>query len=149
MINSVAQGNWKERVNVGWSFREIAKLAEAINLMAEKIEMTEDEIKAKQDELIEKNRMLEQLAITDHLTQVYNRRYILSRLQTELAHASRYGEQLTTIMIDLDYFKKVNDSFGHNVGDQALLGVVEVIQEIIRKADMQCIRGTPGAHWRF
>ncbi len=136
MVNNVSRGKWDQRVKVWWSFREIATLAEAINRMAEIIEKNEEEIQANHEELLEKNRLLEQLAITDHLTQVYNRRYILGRMPSELAHANRYGEQITTIMLDLDYFKKVNDTFGHNVGDQALLGVVEVIKQTIRKADI-------------
>ena len=135
MVNVISQGNWDQRVRVE-SFQEIAALAETFNQMAEKIEKSEEEIQAKQAELLEKNRLLEQLATTDPLTQVYNRRYILGRLPSELAHAVRYGEKLSTIMIDLDHFKKVNDTYGHSVGDQALLGVVEVINQTIRKADI-------------
>lgn len=134
MVNVISQGNWDQRLQVE-SFQEIAALAETFNRMAEKIEKSEEEIQAKQAELLEKNRLLEQLATTDPLTQVYNRRYILGRLPSELAHAMRYGEKLSTIMIDLDHFKQVNDTYGHSVGDQALLGVVEVINQTIRKAD--------------
>lgn len=135
MVDVVSQGHWNQRVRVE-SFQELASLAEAFNRMADKIEKSENEIQAKQSELLEKNRLLEQLAITDPLTLVYNRRYILGRLPSELAHAVRYQEHLATIMIDLDYFKQVNDTYGHNVGDQALLGVVEVIKQAIRKADI-------------
>lgn len=135
MVNVISQGNWHQRVQVE-SFQEIAALAETFNQMADKIEKSEAEIQVKQLELLEKNRLLEKLATTDPLTHVYNRRFILERLPNEMAQASRYGEQLSTIMLDLDYFKRVNDTYGHSIGDQALLGVVEAINLTIRKADI-------------
>ncbi|MFZ3171395.1 MAG: diguanylate cyclase [Carboxydocellales bacterium] len=135
MVNVISQGNWHQRVQVE-SFQEIAALAETFNQMADKIEKSEAEIQVKQLELLEKNRLLEKLATTDPLTHVYNRRFILERLPNEMAQASRYGEQLSTIMLDLDHFKRVNDTYGHSIGDQALLEVVEAINLTIRKADI-------------
>jgi diguanylate cyclase (GGDEF)-like protein len=135
MVKIISQGNWHQRVQVE-SFQEIAALAETFNQMADKIKKSELEIQVKQLELQEKNRLLEKLATTDPLTYVYNRRFILERLPNEMAQASRYGEQLSTIMLDLDHFKRVNDTYGHSIGDQALLGVVEAINLTIRKADI-------------
>lgn len=79
---------------------------------------------------------LELLAITDPLTRAYNRRYLELRLEEESARAKRYGVPLSVIMIDIDRFKRVNDEFGHSVGDDALREVVGVISGIVRETEI-------------
>jgi diguanylate cyclase (GGDEF)-like protein len=76
------------------------------------------------------------LATTDSLTGIANRREFSRILASEVDRATRYGTPLSLIMYDLDHFKRVNDSFGHDVGDEVLRAVTEVVQENIRSVDV-------------
>jgi diguanylate cyclase (GGDEF)-like protein len=75
------------------------------------------------------------LSITDPLTTVYNRRYMMEQLPRELDRASRYGRQLSLIMCDIDHFKRVNDTHGHMVGDEVLKLVADTLKNSVRTAD--------------
>lgn len=99
--------------------------------------------KALQDELIQKNVQLEELlkkvehmAITDYLTGLYNRRHFQSAVEKEFLIAQRYKTPLSCMLIDIDHFKKVNDIFGHEVGDSVLVDVAEIITKDIREVDI-------------
>lgn len=87
-------------------------------------------------ELEEANKKLRELAITDSLTGTFNRRYFFELATQELAKARRYNESLSAIMLDLDYFKRVNDQYGHIVGDRVLQAAAQSIRENIRAADV-------------
>jgi diguanylate cyclase (GGDEF)-like protein len=98
--------------------------------------------KSLQDELRFKNRQLEDmltrvetLAIVDSLTGLFNRRRFESLLSNEFKKAQRYQHPLSCMMIDIDHFKEVNDTFGHQAGDLALREVSQVIQASIREVD--------------
>ncbi|HRH80048.1 MAG TPA: diguanylate cyclase [Thiobacillaceae bacterium] len=82
------------------------------------------------------NRRLMQEALTDPLTQVANRRYGLDRFRQEWSFAGHNGTPLTCMMLDVDHFKKVNDSYGHEVGDQVLAQVAAVIERVCRRNDV-------------
>ena len=76
------------------------------------------------------------LSVTDTLTGVYNRRYFLKKLETEIERANRTKSRFSLIMLDLDHFKEINDKFGHNTGDIVLrMHSNEVIQSRLRKID--------------
>jgi len=79
---------------------------------------------------------LQQQAITDELTGVYNRRYFLLRAEQELQRVQRYGGACSLLMLDLDGFKRINDAFGHPVGDTVLAKVAAVCTETIRCTDL-------------
>jgi diguanylate cyclase (GGDEF)-like protein len=81
------------------------------------------------------SRLLE-LATTDDLTGISNRRSFLDKAQVELNRAARYHRPLSLLMIDVDHFKKVNDSFGHDIGDQVLSGLCSVLRTVIRDSDI-------------
>ena len=87
-------------------------------------------------ELKEANRELETLATTDGLTGLYNRRKMIQVLETEVYKARRYGTPLSVIMLDVDNFKAVNDTFGHCVGDELLVAVANILKENLRKSDV-------------
>lgn len=93
-------------------------------------------IKTLQDELKEKNAMLQKLSITDELTKMYNRRYIIQRLKEEFSRAQRYNEIISLILIDLDNFKIINDQFGHQIGDRVLMKVSGLIKKQLRACDI-------------
>jgi diguanylate cyclase (GGDEF)-like protein len=79
---------------------------------------------------------LEQMAFRDQLTGVRNFRYFSSRLPEELQRARRYRHQLSLIMLDIDHFKKFNDTYGHQAGNVALQHLVRILQDTVRETDM-------------
>ncbi len=93
-------------------------------------------LKQLQDELEEKNRQLENLAITDGLTGIYNYRFFHNKLKEEFERAKRYETPLACIMIDLDFFKNINDKYGHMTGDAILTELAVIIMQNIRKNDV-------------
>jgi two-component system cell cycle response regulator len=82
------------------------------------------------------NARLEALAHTDPLTRVLNRRALTDRLAAELERASRYTSIVSLLMVDLDYFKALNDTYGHVAGDAALRWVAQTLQNAVRSVDM-------------
>jgi two-component system cell cycle response regulator len=89
-----------------------------------------------QFEVAQKQAELERLATMDPLTGVYNRRYFLERLEMELARARRYHTTFTVLMLDVDFFKHVNDNHGHLMGDQVLVRVGELLGSSFRSSDL-------------
>jgi diguanylate cyclase (GGDEF)-like protein len=81
-------------------------------------------------------RDLERLATLDGLTGVLNRRAWMSRAATEMAVSVRYGHPVAVLMIDLDHFKRINDSHGHDAGDRALVFVARALQAAVRPGDL-------------
>ena len=79
---------------------------------------------------------VQQLAITDPLTQVFNRRRFYDLTELEFERSQRYGRPLSVIMLDIDHFKKVNDNFGHLVGDQVLQRLAEICSSNLRQIDL-------------
>ena len=79
---------------------------------------------------------LYELSVLDGLTNIYNRRYLDQRLGQELADARRHGNPLTVALLDLDSFKKLNDTFGHQAGDYVLCEVTDIISRELREHDI-------------
>ncbi len=84
-------------------------------------------------ELVEK---LKRLSVTDNLTGLANHRFFHERLHYEFVRARRYDEPLSGIMIDVDYFKAVNDTYGHLTGDRVLRSLAEIIKAATRSSDL-------------
>jgi len=84
---------------------------------------------------------LRQQSIVDPLTQLYNRRYMDEVLKRELARSSRNGSPLSVLVLDLDHFKRINDTFGHEGGDAILRKVALTLRENIRSGDVACRMG--------
>lgn len=80
-------------------------------------------------------------SVTDALTSAYNREYFDARMASELAYARRHSVPLCLLMLDVDHFKQVNDTFGHQVGDQALVKLVESVRTRLRLEDVFCRYG--------
>ncbi|MDP2783804.1 MAG: diguanylate cyclase [Sulfurimicrobium sp.] len=79
---------------------------------------------------------VERLSIVDGLTGLYNRRFLSERLEEEYSKAERYETPLSILIMDVDFFKRVNDTFGHQVGDNALIAVARVLQQSVRESDL-------------
>ncbi len=81
-------------------------------------------------------RRLEVLATTDELTRLHNRRHFMDLAQREAALAKRYGHQVSFLLIDVDHFKRVNDTYGHDTGDQVLRMMADTFRECLREVDI-------------
>lgn len=78
----------------------------------------------------------EKLAVTDGMTGMFNYRYFISRLKDELERSKRLDIPLSLIMIDIDYFKEINDTYGHIVGDKIIKELADLLRSIVRKGDI-------------
>ena len=78
---------------------------------------------------------LERDVVHDPLTGVYNRRYLDARLAEEISRAKRYNAQFSVLLLDIDHFKKVNDVFGHLVGDEVIRRVAALVSQVTRPSD--------------
>lgn len=94
-----------------------------------------------EEELELKNDLLAKLSITDELTGLYNRRYLIEMLGQELHKLQRYEYSFSCIMFDIDFYKKINDQRGHALGDLALENLAAFIKKNIRAADIACRYG--------
>jgi diguanylate cyclase (GGDEF)-like protein len=91
---------------------------------------------AEAEALHEQIQALEEMARVDPLTKLFNRRHFDRALEAEVSRAHRYGLPLSLIMADVDFFKRINDSYGHLIGDEVLCHVAEVLQSGARRSDM-------------
>jgi two-component system, cell cycle response regulator len=106
---------------------EIGQLKSTFNTMAAALE--------------EHQRSLRELSVRDQLTGLYNHREFFRLLGEELERSRRYGHPLALLMLDLDYFKRVNDTYGHLAGDQVLRQLPELIRGQLRVSDLPCRYG--------
>ena len=93
------------------------------------------ERKQVEKQLLDSERKYKELSITDDLTKLFNSRHFYSRLQVEIERTNRYQHPLSLLMVDIDDFKKFNDTFGHLAGDKVLSKTGEVIQDVLRDSD--------------
>jgi diguanylate cyclase (GGDEF)-like protein len=87
-------------------------------------------------ELDQKRRALVSLVRTDVLTGLYNRRYFEERMAVEFARSQRYRVPLSCLMLDVDHFKRVNDTYGHPFGDRVLMEIAKVTKQTLRDVDL-------------
>jgi len=88
-----------------------------------------------QKNLIDTNEYLNKVSRQDPLTGMSNRRDMMSRLSNELKRSARYKYPVSTILIDIDHFKRVNDTYGHGVGDRVLIALAKILNNGIRDTD--------------
>jgi len=96
------------------------------------------ELKAQKVELTRMNDEFLKLSVTDSLTGLFNRRYFEEHLETEISLTERHGDTLSIILIDIDHFKNINDTYGHVHGDDVLKEVAHAIKTRVRKSDIAC-----------
>jgi len=126
---------------------ELTVLKNSVNEMLEKIEeqfdslqenekILQEKVKQRTKELEQKNKELETLAITDSLTSLFNRRKLDEKLRNELLRAQRIKNDFSVVMLDIDHFKRVNDTYGHQVGDMVLVELAKLLKEVTREIDI-------------
>jgi len=79
---------------------------------------------------------VERLSNTDPLTGLYNRHNFSKVFEREINRYNRYGQEFCIILMDIDFFKRVNDTYGHNIGDEVLIDVGKILREQIREVDI-------------
>ncbi len=138
-INHIKNRNYEGVIGVEASTVEVNILSKNFTEMANSIfkyqNSLEQIVETRTKELKEKNEELEKLSITDKLTNIYNRVKLDSVLQTEFNRSKRYKIVFCVIMLDIDFFKKVNDNFGHQVGDDVLVEIAQIIKSCTRDTD--------------
>lgn len=115
-----------------YNFRELEARVRAML----RIKGLQDELDQKNRELELANRRLKKLSITDGLTELFNHRHVHELLQDEFDRSARTGESIAVVMMDLDRFKAINDTYGHPTGDVVLYETAQIIQETAREIDM-------------
>ena len=108
---------------------ELGELVDSFNSMSLSLKNSMEELSAVNSQLMV-------LTITDPLTGRHNRRYIVDRIDSELKLVKRTNRPLSIIMLDLDYFKKYNDKYGHIAGDEALRKLGDLFRESTRESDV-------------
>ena len=84
---------------------------------------------------------MKQLAYLDGLTGIFNRRFFELRIVEEIERAERFGTGMAVVMVDIDQFKRLNDEFGHLLGDEVLRQVSSIFHQQLRKIDVLCRYG--------
>jgi len=127
----VRAGDLTARTGLRNEGEELSQIGEAFDEMTRALQQRDTELKhALQD--------LKEQAITDPLTGLLNRRYLREYLPRELTRARRSGTSLAVFMVDLDYFKRINDTFGHDAGDLVLKELGMLLKNQIRTSDVAC-----------
>ncbi len=118
----------------------MGELSENINRMAAALQTQRDNlehaVEERTKELSDANSRLERLAVTDGLTGIYNHRRFQEQLAAEVLRSGRSSRPLSVLMVDVDLFKRVNDSMGHPAGDELLRKLAAVLAQGLRATDM-------------
>jgi diguanylate cyclase (GGDEF)-like protein len=114
---------------------EIGHLTHVFNLMTARLRRSHAEVQAANQALHEQNRLLEALAVTDGLTGLYNRKKLNEVLAEQFARFLRNRRPFSVLMLDLDNFKSINDTYGHAVGDEVLVELAAILKQSVRNID--------------
>jgi diguanylate cyclase (GGDEF)-like protein len=114
---------------------EVGYLTQVFNHMVGRLRSSREELDSVNAELQEKNRELHQLSITDELTGLYNRKHLMETMRAEVSRSKRNHHTFALLVIDIDHFKRINDTFGHQKGDEVLHLLGGVFRDTVRSCD--------------
>jgi diguanylate cyclase (GGDEF)-like protein len=115
---------------------ELSKLNFSYEQLVLELKQSKMSVERFAEKLRRANAKLEQLAFRDGLTGLYNHRYFQETLDREIARAKRYDHPLSLLLFDIDFFKKINDNFGHPAGDQVLINLAQCVSGAMRPSDI-------------
>lgn len=132
-----------EARGINWpSFLMFFMFTSALSILTNVVSQRDmQRIDAQHGELLLREVQLREQSIRDHLTNLFNRRYLEETLEREIHRARRTEQSLGLIMLDIDHFKRFNDSFGHAAGDALLQTFGEFLNRQVRKSDVACRYG--------
>ncbi|GLQ31873.1 sensor domain-containing diguanylate cyclase [Litoribrevibacter albus] len=138
-VDKVSKGSFENfPSSKGW--QEVKDLSSHLTNIVHTLKDLNENLQAKVDErtqeLCQSNKQLEELSLKDPLTNLYNRRFFNERLSEEVQRAHRYSTPLACVMLDIDHFKSINDKWGHDVGDDVLVGLSNYLVETVRESDI-------------
>lgn len=114
----------------------IVRLAGESEARFEELEQRMLSLQRENLDLVVKNRLLSEVSTRDSLTGLYNRWFVLEKIDSELNRALRHGSPMSLIMLDIDHFKSVNDTWGHPAGDQVLQAIGQLLRDSCRVYDV-------------
>ncbi len=129
-VHTIVEDNLDDSSSSVYSKDEIGTIASDIEQLAR------SELYSKNIELKNANEKLKLLSITDSLTRLYNRRKMNIEIEKEYKRSKRYKTKFSLIMFDIDWFKKINDTYGHQAGDEVLKELSNLTKEIVRSTDI-------------
>ena len=137
LIFQIALGDRRQYQLLPWQYQMLTTSSAIVGMMlfAMVLQYYVRTVAISQRKLISNQRQLEITANTDSLTQLLNRRGFNAKYQSAVEYCSRYGDDLALILFDIDNFKRVNDSHGHDCGDQVLIAVSRAAETCIRSTD--------------
>ena len=130
----VASGNLDVDIPVS-GLSEVSYLTQVFNHMVASLRRNREELSSANHALRETNEELHQISITDGLTGLYNRKHIMELFAREKSRSQRTHHDLSVMMLDIDYFKKINDAYGHPVGDTVMCRLAETFMSSVRDCD--------------
>lgn len=126
IIDNIARGNYS---------KNIVKLTDFIDVNSE-LYLVKEGIKRMQEEIRNREARLKMISETDPLTKIFNRGAVMDLIEMELQRSNTFGTEFSLIMFDLDHFKNLNDTYGHQFGDEVLQEVTKTASETLKKADV-------------
>lgn len=115
---------------------EVVRFSDATEARLHALEDRAGALQRENLDLVMKNRILSEISNRDALTGLYNRWYVMEKIDSEMNRALRHGSPISVLMLDIDHFKRINDSYGHPVGDQVLKSVGQVLRDSCRVYDV-------------
>jgi len=132
--NRIRGGDLTARTGMHYGNEELSQIGKAFDEMAHTLQERQKRIETA---IV----TLHQQSITDALTRLHNRRYLYETLPREIVRAKRNNSTIGVVIVDLDYFKHINDTYGHEAGDMALRWVGNVLMKSVRGSDVVCRHG--------
>ncbi|MEK7241311.1 MAG: diguanylate cyclase, partial [Planctomycetota bacterium] len=139
-IKEVTRGKWGKTVEVK-TRDELGQVAQSFNTLSLELEKTMKALETEKLELEEANKRLQESSIKDFMTGLYNHYFFQQILEVEYLRASRHAIPLSLVMLDVDGFKHINDTFGHPFGDFVLQEMGRRTKESLRRTDIACRYG--------
>ncbi|HEY0372937.1 MAG TPA: GGDEF domain-containing protein [Thermoanaerobaculia bacterium] len=115
---------------------DVLRLVEESEARYEELEHRMLSLQRENLDLVVKNRLLSEVSSRDTLTGLYNRWFVMEKIDSELNRSLRHGSPMSLLMLDIDHFKRVNDTWGHSAGDQVLQGIGKLLRDCCRVYDV-------------